>query len=96
MADLNAGVLAARDTPTRAGCLQTLTAISALEVLGVDRRAAEPWGRIRVFLFEHGRLLDVNDLWIAAIGLAHGLSVVSQDHDFDKLVDYPGFSLITV
>lgn len=95
LAELNAGVLAARDLATRAARLRTLTSLAALEVLPVDAAAAEVWARMRVHLAERGRRLNVNDLWIASIAVAHRLPVVSQD-DFGPLEDYDGFSLIRV
>ncbi len=40
----------------------------------------------------HGGLLiyepmEINDLWICAIALAHGMPVITQDDDFDVLAD---------
>ncbi|MBA3528908.1 MAG: type II toxin-antitoxin system VapC family toxin [Propionibacteriaceae bacterium] len=96
LAELTAGVLAARDTETRARRLNTLSALSSLEVLTVDQRAAEQWARLRIYLAERGRRLNLNDLWIAAVAVAHGLPVVTQDSDFDALEDYHGFSQIQV
>jgi predicted nucleic acid-binding protein len=96
LAELNAGVLAAPDTATRARRLRTLTDFSALELLDVDARAAEAWARLRVHLYENGRRMNVNDLWIAAIALANELPIVTQDDDFRVLDSFPGISIIRV
>jgi predicted nucleic acid-binding protein len=96
LAELNAGVLVARDTATRARRLRTLTELSGLELLHVDAHAAEAWARIRVHLHESGRRLNVNNLWIAAIALSQGLPVVTQDDDFQALDTFPGISIISV
>jgi predicted nucleic acid-binding protein len=96
LAELNAGVLAAPDTTTRARRLRTLTEFSALQLLDVDSRAAEAWARLRVHLYESGRGLNVNDLWIAAIALANQLPILTQDDDFQALDSYPGISIIRV
>jgi predicted nucleic acid-binding protein len=96
LAELSAGVLAAPDTATRARRLLTLTEFSALELLDIDARAAEAWARIRVHLYESGRRMNVNDVWIAAIALANELPIVTQDDDFDALDTFPGISIIRV
>ena len=40
--------------------------------------------------------MKINDLWIAAVALANGLPIVTQDQDFDALPDFPGITLIHV
>lgn len=87
LAELRAGVLAAKDTATRARRLATLEEVSALEPLPVDGMAAAAWASMRVTLHEAGRRVNVNDLWIAAVASATGLAVVSQDADYDVLAD---------
>lgn len=87
LAELEAGVLAAHDTETRHRRLATVQAVAALVPLTVDAAAASHWARLRVLLHENGRRLNVNDLWIAAVALAHDLPVVSQDADFDVLAE---------
>jgi len=82
LAELQAGVLAARDTPTRATRLATVESLSDVEVLPVDAGAALVWAQMRVQLAESGRRINVNDLWIAATAASLGLPVVTQDDDF--------------
>lgn len=96
IAELEAGVLAAADSHTRARRLTTLQAVSDLEVLPVDERAARAWARLRVYLAETGGRVRINDLWIAAIAASRELPVVSQDDDFQPLIGAAGFSLVRV
>lgn len=96
LAELNAGVLVARDSATRARRLRTLTDYSALEVLDADAAAARVWAQMRTYLREVGRRMKINDLWIAAIAVAHQLPIVTQDDDFSALDGYPGISIIRV
>ena len=96
LAELQAGVLAARDTETRALRLATLGAISDLDVLPIDDRAAAMWARLRVHLAEIGRKVNVNDLWIAATAAAHGLPVITQDAAFDPIDGVAGLAIIRV
>lgn len=96
LAELQAGVLAAADTDTRAQRLATLDAVSDMEILPVDEAAARAWARMRVHLAETGRRVRINDLWIAAIAASRGLPVVTQDDDFDALAGAAGLSVIQV
>lgn len=94
IAELHAGIHAARDTETRARRMATLDSIATLEPLPVDEAAAREWGRMRHRLVEAGRRVNLNDLWIAAIAVARGLPVVTQDSDFDALADLGGPAII--
>ena len=94
--ELSAGVLAASDTATRARRLSTLEAASAVEPLPVTAEAARRWAELRVRLAEQGHRAKVNDLWIAAVGLANGMDVVTQDDDFDAIEAAGGPTVIRV
>lgn len=85
LTDLQVGVLAAVDADTRAIRLATLDLIADMELLPVDEAAALVWARLRVRLAEAGRRVNVNDLWIAATAVVHGVPVVTQDARFDPL-----------
>ena len=96
LAELQAGVLAARDTTTRARRLATLEAVSDVEVLDVDTASARVWARMRVELAEAGRRVNVNDLWIAASAASRSLPVVTQDDDFDAVEGIAGLVVVRV
>lgn len=96
LAELHAGVLAARDTTTRARRLATVDAVADIVVLPIDAAAAQAWALLRVRLLELRRRVNANDLWIAATALAHGIPVVAQDHDFDPMAEVAGLTVITV
>jgi predicted nucleic acid-binding protein len=96
VAELQVGVLAARDLETRARRLATLEAVADVELLVVDAAVAASWALLRVHLAETGRRLNVNDLWIGATALAHGVPVVTQDDDFDPIDGVAGLSVIRV
>jgi predicted nucleic acid-binding protein len=96
LAELHVGVLAGRDVDTRARRLATLEAVSDVEVLPVDEAVAAAWARLRMHLAEADRRLNVNDLWIAATALAHGLPVITKDDDFDPIDGVGGLELVRV
>lgn len=91
--ELRAGVLAASDVETADRRLTTLQAVLALEPIPVDEAVAAAWARLRVDLRDRGRRLGVNDSWIAATAIAHGLALVTQDDDFH---DLPGLDVVRV
>ncbi|MDG5481319.1 type II toxin-antitoxin system VapC family toxin [Mycolicibacterium gadium] len=96
LAELNAGVLAARTSEIRARRLRTLDAVADMTALPVDEEAAQMWALLRVHLAEAGRRVRVNDLWIAAIAAAKHLPVVTQDDDFDVLEGVAGLAIVHV
>ena len=61
----------------------------ALDPLPIDSEVAEAWARLRIVLREAGRRMAVNDSWIAATALAHGVPVVTQDDDYVELAGLP-------
>jgi predicted nucleic acid-binding protein len=85
LAELHAGVLAARDVDVRARRLATLESVADVEVLPVDAGVAAAWARLRVRLAETNRRMNANDLWIAATAEAHDVALVTQDDDFAAL-----------
>lgn len=96
LAELHAGVLAAKDTATRATRLRTLDALADIQLIPVGDDAAVIWARMRVHLAEAGRRVGVNDLWIAASAAAHNLPLITQDNDFDLLEGVAGLAIVRV
>lgn len=96
VAELHVGVLAAADSDIRARRLRTLEAAAEIEVIPIDEAVGAAWARLRIHLAETGRRLNVNDLWVAATALAHGLPVVTQDADFEPVEGAAGLQIIRV
>ena len=96
LAELHAGVLAAKTSETRAQRLATLEAVADIETLPVDDDAARMWARLRIHLAETGRRVRINDLWIAAIAASRALPIVTQDEDFAALDGVVNLMIIRV
>ena len=94
--ELHAGVLAAEDLDVLARRLATLESIADIEQLPIDEAVARSWALLRVHLAKNKRRLNVNDLWIAATALAHGIPVVTQDDDFEPIETIAGLSVLQV
>jgi predicted nucleic acid-binding protein len=82
VAELRAGVLAATSLDVRDRRLATLTAALSLDPLPIDDGVAQRWARLRVALRDGGLRMGINDSWIAATAMAHGVPVVTQDDDY--------------
>jgi predicted nucleic acid-binding protein len=91
--ELRLGVLVARDDRSRAQRLNTLLYAEQLSPIPIDRPVAEAWAQLIQALRAVGRRLPINDSWIAATAIAHGLPVVTQDADYDGV---PGLHVISV
>jgi predicted nucleic acid-binding protein len=82
-AELELGVLVARDPDTRALRLATLTRVREVTAgLPADERVASAYARLAAGELEAGRKPRVHDTWIAATALAHGAEVWTQDAEF--------------
>ncbi len=82
-AELELGVLRAKDTDTRARRLATLAQVRATyPLLPVDAQTASCFARIAAAELEAGRRIRRHDAWIAATALRHGVAVATQDADF--------------
>lgn len=95
-AELEVAVHLAPDPVIRSQRLKTWTEVTANDLLEVDLGAAHDWSLIRSRMAGSGRRINTNDLWIAAIALANGLAVVTQDDDFDVFLEYGGPPIVRV
>ncbi|MGH3977923.1 MAG: type II toxin-antitoxin system VapC family toxin [Pseudonocardiaceae bacterium] len=91
VAELRLGVLCAPDTATGAIRLRTLTTALEADPLPVDHAVADAWAELRARLRGQERRMPINDSWIAATAIAHGLPVATQDDDYD---DVPGLEIV--
>lgn len=55
------------------------------DILDIDSATARHYARIRLELRKTGRPIPLNDLWIAALAIQHGLPVLSNDTHFDSI-----------
>ena len=85
LAELELGVLVARDSDTRAQRLATLTRVRE-ETAGLpaDERVASAYARLAANELAAGRKPRIHDTWIAATALVHGAAVWTQDDDFSS------------
>ncbi|MEW6327120.1 MAG: type II toxin-antitoxin system VapC family toxin [Thermodesulfobacteriota bacterium] len=63
--------------------IEEFAAINA--VLACDIAVSREYGQIKERLHKKGHPIPENDIWIAAIAMAHGLTLVSRDEHFKKI-----------
>jgi predicted nucleic acid-binding protein len=85
LAELELGVLVAREPDMRARRLATLTRVREQTAgLPADENVASAYARLAASELAAGRKPRVHDTWIAATALAHGVEVWTQDADFSS------------
>lgn len=83
LAELELGVLRARDDDIRARRLATLSRVRRLTTgIPTDEQVASCYARLATRELARGRKPRVHDTWVAATALAHGAQVWTQDDDF--------------
>lgn len=87
VAELRLGVLMATTVDARSRRMDTLHMVELLEPIPIDDEVASSWARLVASLRAAGRKAPINDSWIAATALAHGLPVATQDADYDGMPD---------
>jgi predicted nucleic acid-binding protein len=88
LGELRLGVVSARHDPESASRrLATYELARQFEPLPIDEHVSEAWALLVAKLRAEGRKAPVNDTWIAATALAHGLPVATQDADYDTMPD---------
>jgi len=83
LAELELGVLMAKESEARAMRLATLTRVrEQTSGLPADDRVASSHARLAASELHAGRKPRIHDTWIAATALTHGGEVWTQDKDF--------------
>ncbi|HEY4823590.1 MAG TPA: PIN domain-containing protein [Solirubrobacteraceae bacterium] len=89
IAELELGVLMARDAGTRGRRLRTLTEVRSLAgALPIDERTASAYAQLAANVLGEGRKPRVHDTWIAATALTNGAEVWTQDADFSDFAEH--------
>ena len=80
--ELRAGFRIGRHRKENDRVLGEFLAASVVEVLDVDAEAAEIYADLVVDLRDRGTPLPTNDIWIAAVAIREGATVVTYDAHF--------------
>lgn len=85
LGELRAGFLQGSKRDRNERELQLFLHSPRIRVLALDEETSDRYALIRVTLKKAGTPVAVNDLWIAASAMQHGLPVLTSDRDFQKI-----------
>ena len=97
--ELQLGVLNAADAATRARRADTLAVARAADPIPISEAVMGSWARLVADCRAAGvhRAVKLTDALIAATAIEHGLPVITQDADFDRIAGAcPSLSVIRV
>jgi predicted nucleic acid-binding protein len=87
LGELRLGVLQAQNPEAAARRLSTYQLAQRFEPLAVDEAVSEAWALLISRLRAAGHKVLINDSWIAATAITHGVPIVTQDSDYDVMPD---------
>jgi predicted nucleic acid-binding protein len=88
LAELEIGVLVARDDDLRAQRMETLVMVRERAAgLPVDQAVASAYARLAAATLRAGRRPRIHDTWIAATAAVHDAAIWTQDEDFTEFGD---------
>jgi len=93
LGELRLGVLRAANPDAASRRLSTYQLAQRFEALPVDEPVSDAWALLVSGLRAAGRKVPINDSWIAATAIAHGIPLVTQDTDYDAM---PGVEVIKI
>lgn len=80
------GVASLRPRGRRTSALH-LPACATFEPLGIDEAVSEAWALLVSKLRAAKLRVPINDSWIAATAVAHGIAILTQDNDYAAMPD---------
>ncbi len=80
--ELRAGFAAGAHQRQNETLLQQFLALPNMNMVGLSDATTQAFGTLYAQLRRAGTPIGQNDMWIAAIALEHGLSLVTLDRDF--------------
>jgi len=87
LGELRLGVLQAQNPEAASRRLSTYQLAQRFEPLAVDEAVSEAWALLISRLRAAGQRAPINDSWIAATAITHGVPIVTQDSDYDLMPD---------
>ena len=93
LGELRLGVIQAQTPEAASQRLSTYQLAQRFEPLPVDEPVSEAWALLVSRVRAAGRKIPINDSWIAATAIAHGVPIVTQDADYDTM---PGVQVIKI
>jgi predicted nucleic acid-binding protein len=87
LGELELGVLRGSEPGATARRLATFRLVQQFDPIPVDEQVAAAWALLVSRLREAKRKAPINDTWIAATAISHGVPLVTQDSDYQHMPD---------
>jgi predicted nucleic acid-binding protein len=87
LGELRLGVLQAADPEAASRRLSTFQLAQRFDAIPINEAVSDAWALLVSKLRAAGRKAPINDSWIAATAIAHGIPVITQDSDYDDMPD---------
>ena len=87
LGELRLGVLQAQNPEAASRRLSAYQLAQRFEPLAVDEAVSEAWALLISRLRAAGHRVPINDSWIAATAITHGVPIVTQESDYDVMPD---------
>ncbi len=97
--ELQLGVLNAAETALRTRRADTLALARAADPIPINEAVMVTWARLVAACKAAGvtRTVKLTDALIAATAIEHGLPVITQDRDYEKMASaYPDLDVVTI
>jgi len=85
LGELRAGFTLGRRRDANEVQLQRFLAEPVVEILDIDDEASSVYADLWVALRSAGTPVPTNDVWIAAVAVRHGATVLTYDHHFELI-----------
>jgi len=85
LAEIKAGFVSGSRRHANEAALQQFLTKPTVQILLPTRETAEHYARLYVQIKTAGTPIPINDLWIAALVIEHGLILVTRDLHFRKI-----------
>jgi predicted nucleic acid-binding protein len=99
LGELKFGVLAAKDAPARARRADTLALARRADPIPISEAVMMAWARLVSDCRQAGihRTVKLTDALIAATAIEHGLPVITQDEDYNRMAEaHPALDVVSV
>jgi hypothetical protein len=93
LGELRLGVLQASGPEAAARRLSTYQLAQRFEPIPVDEAVSEAWALLVSRLRAANRRIPINDSWIAATAVVHGIPIVTQDSDYAAMTGVEAIKL---
>ena len=85
LGELFAGFRGGRRYSVNTKELKNFLTKDGVRIINVTIETSEIFGEIKALLSKQGKMIPINDIWIAAQTMEHGAELITTDNHFEKI-----------